>query len=70
MAKNVKCEKMRAAIGAKRYLECSAKTGVGVIAVLEAATRAALAVGNLTLKSRLAVFGSKFRASGSKTGTK
>lgn len=39
-------EQLRASIGAVRYLECSARTGDGVMEVLEETTRVALRVRN------------------------
>lgn len=39
-------EQLRESIGAVRYLECSARTGDGVMEVLEEATRTALQVRN------------------------
>lgn len=43
-------EQLRDSIGAMRYLECSARTGDGVLEVLEEATRVSLLVNNEGLK--------------------
>lgn len=43
-------EQLRDSIGATAYLECSARTGDGVLEVLEEATRLSLMVSNEALK--------------------